>query len=180
MKFFRSKFLLIVCILGCERLQNKFEPQIKGQTNYGVIDYDWSVRSLTGEKINFDKFQSKTIFLNFWATWCAPCLLELPSIQRLYDSLKTRDVDFVLLTSEKSADVQEFLKEKQLDVPVYIIDSRPPLTLRPEALPMTFVIDTTGNIIYKHRGFALYGELFLKTIRDVSNPRARREKKEDS
>ncbi len=168
MKSYLSSLLFVLLVFGCERLQKKFRPELQEQQDFGAISYDWSMKSLAGERVDFGAFRGKVVFLNFWATWCGPCILELPAIQRMYDSLKTSNVRFVLVTSEKPEVVQDFMKENDLDIPVYLFDERPPLILRPEGLPTTFVIDATGRIVYKHRGFAMYGDVFLRSLRDIS------------
>ena len=47
----------------------------------------WSIRTLEGAEVGLSQFKGKVVFLNFWATWCKPCINEMPSIQNLYDYL---------------------------------------------------------------------------------------------
>lgn len=60
-------------------------------------EYDWQLETIDGQKVNLNDFRGKTIFLNLWATWCPPCLAEMPSIQKLYDQYKD-NVAFVMVT----------------------------------------------------------------------------------
>jgi thiol-disulfide isomerase/thioredoxin len=54
------------------------------------------IETLSGENINLDQIKNKVIVLNFWATWCPPCVQELPMFNNLHESLKGKDVEFVL------------------------------------------------------------------------------------
>ena len=67
-------------------------------------DYDGTVTDLEGKSRKVADFKGKVVFLNFWATWCRPCLMELPSIQKLHAQFKDRDVAFVIV-SEETPDV---------------------------------------------------------------------------
>jgi thiol-disulfide isomerase/thioredoxin len=52
-----------------------------------LADYDWTVKSLDGQDFKMADAKRKVVFPNFWATWCPPCVTEMPSIQRLHDYL---------------------------------------------------------------------------------------------
>ena len=63
-------------------------------------DFDWTVLDLEDQPVSFSKFKGKTVFLNFWATWCGPCVREMPSIDSLAArSAACRRVDRVLCAS---------------------------------------------------------------------------------
>ena len=61
--------------------------------------FDWTVRDLNDKPVAFSQFKGKTVFLNIWATWCGPCVMEMPSIARLAEEpkLKGKGIEFVCL-----------------------------------------------------------------------------------
>ncbi len=118
---------------------------------YGQAEYDWSVRSLDGTQTALADFKGKVVFLNLWATSCLPCVAEMPSIQTLYNALKADDVAFLLITDEDAQTVEQFLRDRQLDLPVYIYEELPDV-FRPRGIPLTFIINCDGSIIYRHAG----------------------------
>ena len=88
--------------------------------DFGAASYNWAIRKLDGEEISFSQFRGKPVFLNVWATWCGPCVQEMPEIQALYESLKDSETAFVLLSEEELDEVKPFVREQGLDVPIYI------------------------------------------------------------
>ncbi|MFW5890545.1 MAG: TlpA family protein disulfide reductase, partial [Marinilabiliaceae bacterium] len=70
--------------------QTLFSPSDHDKVVF-LSDSEWNMRisELTnGEHVTLEKFQGRPVFLNFWATWCPPCIAEMPSIQELYDDYK--------------------------------------------------------------------------------------------
>ena len=119
------------------------------------VDYSWSVQSLAGEKKRVSEyFGDKIVFLNFWATWCGPCVSEMPSIQKLYDKFGEKIV-FACISNEKLSDISEFISSKGYTFPVYKIDFAP-AQFEIKGIPATFIIDDK-IIKYKHVGGADWG-----------------------
>ena len=123
-------------------------------TVYGATDYDWPLQTLDGEEISLSEFQGKPVFLNIWATWCPPCVQEMPSIQRLLESVEGEEVAVVLVSSESAETVQRFMEKRELDMPVYVTAADPPDTFRTAGVPATFIIDPEGTIVYRQVGAA--------------------------
>ncbi len=65
-------------------------------------DYDWSLMDLDGQPVSFAKFKGKTVFLNIWATWCGPCVGEMPSIAKLARNprLQDKNIEFVCVSTD--------------------------------------------------------------------------------
>ena len=116
-------------------------------------DYRMRLRTLDGEIVNADAFRDQTLFLNFWATWCAPCVAELPSIERLVRRLDGAKVAFACVTSEPIEKVKAFASRRALKVPIYaLLDEAPPI-FETRSIPATFVI-RNGDVISQHIGAA--------------------------
>jgi thiol-disulfide isomerase/thioredoxin len=121
--------------------------------------YDFTLNQLDGEKLNFEELKGKVVFMNFWATWCAPCVAEMPGIQTLYEKYQDNpDVVFVMINVEnKESKVRNFIKKKKFTFPIYFPDaSSIPKVYESKGIPTTFVLDKEGYISYKKVGMANY------------------------
>lgn len=119
------------------------------QTQLEAISYQ--LVDLKGNPTTAEIGQGKGVFLNYWATWCPPCIAEMPSIQRLYNDFGDK-IDFVLLTEENPEVVRTFLEKKQYDLPVFIPRMQAPKSLYEPSIPTTYIIDKSGKIIVKEQG----------------------------
>lgn len=134
-----------------------FSPGIiEKQKRIHLDSYDWKlqgVHTTTASKTNFDMAKGKVVLLNFWASWCAPCIAEMPSLQSLYDRYKDKVV-FIFLTDEADAELAVFRKEKNYNFPIYRSLSKPPKLFAGKSIPRTYVIDTQGEICIDKKGAA--------------------------
>jgi thiol-disulfide isomerase/thioredoxin len=122
--------------------------------------YDWSPVDLNGQPVPFSKFKGKTIFLNFWATWCPPCLREMPSIVKLAKNPRLRDknIEFVCISRDVSTEiVREFVADKNWPMTILRADTVPTVFFS-EGVPTTFVIAPDGQIVAYESGAADWSE----------------------
>lgn len=126
--------------------------------------------SSAGETVNLSQLKGKVVFLNFWATWCPPCIAEMPSIHRLKQRYKS-DEDIVFLMVDADGDFQKsvnFMQKHNYDLPVYIPASQVPESIFGSSLPTTVVLDKKGNVVFKHEGSADYeSPKFMKFINSL-------------
>lgn len=122
------------------------------------IDYNFKLQDMEGNIISLESFRNKVIFINEWATWCAPCIAEMPGIQSLYDEMKDKkDLVFVMLSLDtKPGKISKFIDKKGYTFPVYVAASQVPDVLRSPSIPTTFVVSKTGKIVSKKVGMAKY------------------------
>jgi thiol-disulfide isomerase/thioredoxin len=108
-----------------------------------------TVRDLNGNSVSLTSLRGKIVFLNFWATWCPPCRMEMPSIQRLFETMDRNQFAVMAVDlGEPAAEVKNFIQKNRYTFPIYIdIDDRGASAYRVEAVPSTFVIDRMGNVI---------------------------------
>lgn len=121
-------------------------------------DYSMELSDLNGASVDATQFSGRVLVLNFWATWCAPCVAEMPSLQRLREQTSDLDVRFALVTQESSGVVQEFVNERGTDLPIYLLAGDPPECFQSRAIPATFVLDKSGMVAMRHLGAARWDD----------------------
>jgi thiol-disulfide isomerase/thioredoxin len=109
-----------------------------------------ATRALDGRSVNLGDFQGRVVLVNFWATWCGPCIQELPSLVRLKQKLAGRPFELVTVNDgESEATIQRYLKRTNLDLPVWIGPENSAATgWNIQGLPMTFLVDSRGQVRY--------------------------------
>jgi thiol-disulfide isomerase/thioredoxin len=123
-------------------------------------EYNWSVHDLDDRPVAFSQFKGKPVFLNIWATWCGPCVHEMPSIARLAENprLKGKDIQFVCLsTDDSSAAVRRFIEGKNWTM-TFLRADRLPSVFSTEGIPATFMIAADGRIAASEIGSADWSE----------------------
>lgn len=131
-----------------------FSPStIKVEERKQLESYNWKLKGLNTENIDFNSTRNKVVFVNFWATWCPPCRAEMPSIQELYNDYKDK-VEFVFISNEKWNIIFEFYTKNDYNLPTYKVLSAIPNQLKSKTIPATFIIDKKGNIVIEKRGAA--------------------------
>jgi thiol-disulfide isomerase/thioredoxin len=109
-----------------------------------------SLTNQDGESVAMD--ENKLIFLNVWATWCGPCNMEMPGIQKLYDKYKTHEkVAFYIVSDEDPQTVDPFVARKGYQLPFYRFTGVYPAALDGNAIPRTYII-YKGKIVAQEVG----------------------------
>ncbi|WP_179346387.1 TlpA family protein disulfide reductase [Winogradskyella ursingii] len=117
-----------------------------------TIDYtDWKLISEDGNTINFEDTSGEVVFINLWATWCPPCIAEMPSLQLLYDDYKDK-VSFLFITSDNFERVQNFKTKNDYTFETHRIISGSQKEFRTSSIPRTFVINKNGEIVIDESG----------------------------
>ena len=143
-----------------------FSPSEKSENDRETLqDYNWNLQKLDAEKVNFSHSKGKVVIVNFWATWCPPCVAEMPSFQKLYDSYKEK-VDFYFVTSEKAEKVQHFMTKNGYTLPIYLQISEAPKQLESNVLPTSYLISKSGEIIIDEEGAADWNSEKMRTLLD--------------
>jgi len=110
--------------------------------------FDWKLIDLNAKEFQLSDFKGKVLFVNFWATWCPPCVAEMPSIQKLYEQYKKNDsIVFILATSDPINKVKKFLEDRDFDLPIYLMASNAPKEFFSKSIPATFLVDKRGKIV---------------------------------
>ena len=117
-----------------------------------------NLKDQKGNKVSLEDLKGKVVFINFWATWCGPCIAEMPSIQKLHDKFKdNKDVVFVILEAEgNKAKATKFMENRKLNLPLYYPAGDFPVEFFRGSLPTTVILDKQGNIAHITEGMADY------------------------
>ncbi len=115
---------------------------------------DFSLKDLRGGTVSLASLRGKVVLLSFWATWCPPCVSEMPSMNRLYQELRSRGFQVVAVSLDRSAEgVKEYVDTKGIKFLV-LMDEDNAVARRYKVFstPTTFLIDRKGNIVERFYG----------------------------
>jgi thiol-disulfide isomerase/thioredoxin len=116
-------------------------------------DLAWRIRTGSGAIISLQDLEGKPVFLNFWASWCPPCVAELPEIARAYEK-HGEEVAFLLVTDQEPGVVEAFMEKHGYEFPVAYVLSALPGPLDHGSIPTTFIISPEGKIVVQKTGAA--------------------------
>ena len=122
-----------------------------------------------GEVVDLSSFKGKKVFVNLWATWCPPCVAEMPSIQELYNQTRSSNTEFVMLSLDKNFDIaKQWALQKKYNLPLYFASGDLPEALQVAGIPTTFIFDEEGNLIFNHVGSEDYSRpKFVKMLTEA-------------
>lgn len=124
-----------------------FSPRVENVENRVKLDtYNWNLKGVNTADYDFNQAKGKVVVVNFWATWCMPCVAEMPSIQSLYEDYGDK-VDFILVTQEGKDKVLPFMEEKGFTLPIYNSLSSSPSEFETSSIPKTFLVNKKGVIV---------------------------------
>jgi len=116
----------------------------------------FTLKDLDGENVSLSDFSGKVIILDFWATWCPPCIKEIPHFIELYEQYKDKGCVIVGIALDREGIniVKPFVQKNKIEYPVLISDRQVPQAYGGiNSIPTTFVIDSAGNIRKRYVGY---------------------------
>jgi peroxiredoxin len=151
-------FFLFLCFgtrLDADQLPDPMRP--------GILAPEFHLQDLDGRSHYLSDFKGRVLIANFWASWCAPCREELPSMNRAWSTLKHEAVVMLAINvGEERQAVEAFVEDYPIDFRV-LLDSDGEIGRRwgVRGLPTTFIIDPRGEIVYRVVGERNWDDLTL-------------------
>lgn len=108
------------------------------------------ISDLKGKDVDLKELAGKPIFLNFWATWCGPCIGEMESMEKIYQTYKD-DIHFLAVSSEELDKIRGFQGKRDFSFPFARLEMDY-LDVYVVKLPTTLLIDRTGKIVFDEEG----------------------------
>ena len=148
-----KKIIVFYCfsvLIGC----NSSTSQNSNRNNLDVSQTKSIYLDLENNEVNLSSFKGKKILINYWATWCGPCIQEMPSLLRAQEQLKSEYV-FLLVSEESTQRISRFKSRKKFNF--YYIRSRVSLaSIGIYSLPMTIIYDEEGKEIKTIEGSVVW------------------------
>ncbi len=130
------------------RVVDSLERVMNPDSMVGMPAPDISFTDLEGKVVQLKDYRGKVVFIDFWATWCGPCRMEMPHIEKLFKEFKGDDgIAFFGASNEEKATVTGFLKKNQYSFPIVLVKAEDARGLfNVTSIPAGFVIDAEGII----------------------------------
>jgi len=129
-------------------------PRVESNALEGQVAPNFELQTLEGDRVSLSELRGKPVVINFWATWCQPCLIEHQALIRSAQRFAPAGVTFLgVLYNDEPAEAVQYLKRKGSAYPTLIdINGRTAIDYGVAGVPETFFIDAQGTIAYKATG----------------------------
>ncbi len=135
----------------------------------GTLAPELSLKTIDGDTVDLSTYRGKVVILNFWATWCIPCRVEMPHFQELWQAHREEGFEmFGIAIDRKAKRVRKTLKELEVTYPVALTTEEINRRYKVTALPTSFIFDRQGRISAIYEGFA-YKEEYEAAIKPLLN-----------
>lgn len=153
MSIHKIGFILLTGLLGCNQVN---KPIASSDTDKNSEITKIKLVDFNGQLIHLEQYRGKTVFINFWATWCKPCVEEMPSIQKAQALFNDKEIIFLLASSESIEEIKAFSSNHNYNFNYVHLDKAETLNL--QALPTTFIIGPKGSLVFSEMGFRNWDE----------------------
>jgi peroxiredoxin len=149
-------FIAVVLAGGCDFSAGPQTPRGLGEgPHIGYTAPNFRLKDLSGKEVSLSAFKGKVVFLNFWATWCVPCKVEMPSMQALYRKYKDEGLEILAVSNDLEGPevVRPFVEEQSLTYPI-VMDERFRVNEKYliRSIPTTILVGRDGIITHSFVG----------------------------
>ena len=152
-----------------------FQPSVPEEnimvSNSNVTNSPILFTSESGTLLDLHSLKGKVVFINFWATWCPPCIAEMPSINQLSKQFKNnKNIVFLMVDVDANQKKSKaFMTKRGFDLEVFIPSSQIPNSFLGKSIPTTVLLNKKGEIAFRHEGGADYtDENFVKYLEKLA------------
>jgi len=132
--------------------KQKGEPQQNSvQRDYAI---DFTLTGLDGVERTLSEQKGSVVIVDFWATWCPPCRVEIPHLKKIYDTYKDKGLIVWGIGLDKEEKLSQFAQENSINYPVLVGNQTIAKQYNVQGIPTTFLYDKKNRIAYRHTGFA--------------------------
>ena len=170
---FSDKDFVFIPPEGAQLVENFKRPERPKPEESTLINKpapDFTLKDIEGNETKLADFKGKVVLLDFWATWCGPCIMSMPHIQALYEIYKEGDVIILGINSwEKEKDkVEPFLKEHKITYRI-LLDSNDEVIGKygVKAIPKFFILDKKGIVRYSYTGMPAKSQIVQQNMEEL-------------
>lgn len=146
---------VLVAVWAIYQDTSSSEPRRTGAIEAGATAPEFTAINSAGEQVKLSDYRGKVVMINFWASWCTPCVREMPMINQIAQTYQNDVETLFVNVGEAKGTIREFMEKQQFDFPVIIdVTGKVSGLYRITGLPATMIIDQEG--IFSH---ILLGEL---------------------
>ena len=138
--------------IGAQSEQVQAPPMKRGVLKVGDQAPNFQLYDLGGNTVTLSEYRGSIVFINFWATWCGPCRVEMPAMEALYKAFERKDFEILAISTDQQgvAVTRPFRNQLGLTFPIlHDSDYRVGLAYGARSLPMSFLVDRKGVIIHR-------------------------------
>ena len=133
--------------------QMETQQQDNGLLKTGSLAPDWTLTDKDGKQVTLSALRGKVVLLDFWATWCGPCKMVMPVLQKLHTKYQDKDVMIIGVNSyERGGDPIKFMKDNKYTYHLVLKGDQVAQTYKVEGIPTLYLLDKEGKIAFSQSG----------------------------
>lgn len=153
MSILKMSMVLLSLAWGCHTSDNTTDTDIDKRIGLNKV----RLTDLNEKPINLEQYKGKTVFINFWATWCKPCMEEMPSIEKAQTILQNKNVVFLMASTETADQTRDTRMQHPFNFNYTRIENLEELNV--QALPTTFIFTPKGTLVFSETGSRNWAEI---------------------